>query len=66
MKRLRESKSVWGLGIALSVLLSGCAKRPYYSGFYFDSPPLVETDRSEMVRYLDAVLESRALKKSRW
>ena len=63
MNRLRESKSVWGLGIALSVLLSGCAKRPYYSGFYFDSPPLVETDRSEMVRYLDWMLQSQKLKK---
>lgn len=29
------------------LLLNGCAKRPYYAGFLFDSPVLVETDRSE-------------------
>ena len=45
------------------LLLNGCAKRPYYAGFLFDSPVLVETDRSEMVRTLDWILESNRLQK---
>ena len=43
--------------------LGGCAKRPYYAGFLFDSPILVESDRSEMVRTLDFILESKRLQK---
>lgn len=58
----RNALVTLGLGLCFSTL-SGCAKRPYYSGFYFDSPPLVETDRSIMVRHLDSVLESQKLKK---
>jgi hypothetical protein len=58
----RNAISVLGLGLCLSTLV-GCAKRPYYSGFYFDSPPLVEADRSHMVRHLDAVLERQKFKK---
>lgn len=41
------------------VWAAGCAApRPYYSGFRFGAPTLVETDRSEMVMYLDWVLKS--------
>lgn len=45
------------------LFLGGCAKRPYYAGFLFDSPILVESDRSDMVRTLDFILESKRLQK---
>lgn len=45
------------------LFLGGCAKRPYYAGFMFDSPILVESDRSDMVLTLDWILESKRLQK---
>lgn len=53
-----------GLVLGLSVLAAGCgASRPYYAGFRFDSPTLVETDRSDMVLYLDWVIKSQRLQR---
>lgn len=51
---------------ALTALLalSGCGvSRPYYSGFYLDAPTLQESDRSEMVVFLDAMIRSEKLKR---
>lgn len=50
--------------LGLCAVLIGCGGlRPYYSGFYLDTPPLVETDRSAMVVYLDAMVRSEKLKR---
>jgi hypothetical protein len=44
-------------------LASGCATaRPYYSGFYFEAPTVVESDRSGLVIYLDWVIKSERSK----
>lgn len=53
-----------GLAAGLAALLPGCGvTRPFYSGYRFDSPILVETDRSEMVQYLDWVIKSERLQR---
>jgi len=50
--------------LLLHVLVFGCtAPRPYYSGFHFDAPPLVESDRSRLVVYLDEMIRSEKVKR---
>lgn len=52
------------LTLAATLPLAGCGvTRPYYAGFHLDAPPLQESDRSEMVVYLDAMIRSEKLKK---
>ncbi len=49
--------------LALTATLAGCGvTRPYYSGFYLDAPTLQESDRSEMVVYLDAMIRAEKIK----
>ena len=52
------------LSALLSLLLTpACAPRPYYADYLFEPPELVETDRSQMVIYLDLMSRSNRIER---